>query len=136
MFPTFSGDFIIRRNIRQYPGKRLWPNSTSHTFLEIMKNVGQALNLNISVHDLPSLLNRIQYTPEDGAKDHFQNFPCLTACDLDIEDGNFDLVYTDTYNFLHKFWKEYTNEKTANNETYNITDHMITTYPYAENYLQ
>ena len=53
-------------------------DSTTNSFHRLMKNIGQALNVSISVHDLPSLLNQIQY---DKSEDFLQNSPCLSLCD-------------------------------------------------------
>ena len=90
-------------------------SSSERSFHDLMVNIGDALNVSISVHDLPSLLNRIQY---DDSEDFLQNFPCLSLCDY--------LDRPDTYTFyeLYQFWKDFSMGRT-NNSSNNITDQLL-----------
>ena len=97
-----------------------WP-TTSTAFFNIMKTVGQALNVSFSVHDLPGLLNRIQFNDEDETEDFFENFPCLSACGTFGEYKRGDFM---SNHYIYKYWKENKLESCRTNCD-NITKHII-----------
>ena len=89
--------------------------SSERSFQDLMVEIGNALNVSVSVHDLPSLLNRILY---DDNEDFLQNFPCLSICDY------LDEPETNTFYEMYQIWKDFSMEKT-NNSLYNITDQLL-----------
>ena len=91
-------------------------DSTTNSFLHLMNNIGHALNVSISVHDLPSLLNKVQY---DKSEDFLQNSPCLSLCDYTSSSFN-----SGSYHAIHQCWKEYA-KRNSDDPSFNISNHLI-----------
>ena len=48
------------------------------SFHKALRKVSQQLGMNISLHDIPSFLNHVQY--KKNIVDYVQNFPCYSIC--------------------------------------------------------
>ena len=123
MYPKVNHGNFYSSNLKEGTHNNLCPgfdgslqDSTTKSFHHLMKNIGQALNVSISVHDLPSLLNRIQY---EETEDFLQNSPCLSICDH--TSGSFQ---SDGFHTMYECWKEY-GKRNIDHPSFNITNLLI-----------
>ena len=81
--------------------KTLCNNADSvHKFHEILLNVSVQIGLNMSLYEIPTFLNHVQYS--EKPIDFVQNYPCYSMCK---DFNNFGFGYG---NYFLSKWKTFT----------------------------